>query len=231
MHIDVLTLFPGICNGAFHESILARAQEKGLARLRTINIRDFAFDKHRVADGAPYGGGQGMVMKPEPIFEAVESVRTSVSRVVLMTPGGRLFDQAKARELALSPHLILISGHYEGIDQRVADHLADEELSIGDYVLTNGALAAAVVVDAVVRLIPGVLGDAGSAEDDSFSHGLLEHPQYTRPENFRGWRVPDILLSGNHGAIGEWRAMMRLEKTRRVRPDLAAEWERRNARQ
>lgn len=220
MKIHILTLFPGICEGALNESILARAQERGLVEVRTINIRDFAHDKHRIVDDSPYGGGQGMVMKPEPIFGAVESVRTPESRVVLLSPGGSVFSQQKALELSRLPHLVFISGHYEGIDQRVADHLAHEELSIGDYVLTNGTLAALVVADAVIRLIPGVLGDECSAADDSFSHGLLEHPQYTRPLEFRDLKVPEILLSGNHAAIERWRAEQRLAKTRRVRPDL-----------
>ena len=221
MRIDILTLFPGLTDGPLTESILKRAQERGLVSLRAIDIRPFATDKHRVTDDAPYGGGQGMVMKAEPIFRAVESIRTHDSHVVLMSPSGPLFTQQKARELAAScTHLILISGHYEGVDQRVADHLVDEELSIGDYVLTNGTLAALVVADAVTRLLPGVLGDENSALDDSFSSGMLEGPQYTRPLEFRGWKVPDILLSGHHAEIAGWRHKMAVEKTRSVRPDL-----------
>jgi tRNA (guanine37-N1)-methyltransferase len=220
LKISILTLFPGICDGALGESIIARARERELVTIESINIRDFALDKHHVVDDAPYGGGQGMVMKPEPVFAAVESVRTPESHVILLSPSGKAFTQSKAQDLSARKHLILISGHYEGIDQRVTDHLVDEELSIGDYVLTNGTLAAAVIVDAVVRLIPGVLGDECSASDDSFAHGLLEHPQYTRPAEFRGWRIPDVLLSGNHAEIERWRLAQRMEKTRRVRPDL-----------
>jgi tRNA (guanine37-N1)-methyltransferase len=220
MRIDILTLFPPIAAAPLAESMIGKAQQRGLVTIKTHNLRDWARDKHRTTDDAPYGGSQGMVMKCEPIFEAIESLRTPEARVLLMSPGGRRFDQAQAEVLAKCPHLILLCGHYEGIDQRVLDHLVDEEISIGDYVLTNGALAAAVLTDAVVRLLPGVLGDEKSAADDSFSHGLIEGPQYTRPVEFRGWRVPDILLSGNHAAIAAWRREQALEKTRRVRPDL-----------
>ncbi len=200
--------------------MLDRASKKGLAQLQAVNLRDFAFDKHRVVDDSPYGGGQGMVLKPDPFFAAVDALRSPESRVILMSPSGTPFSQAHAARLCQEPHLILLSGHYEGVDQRVADHLVDEELSIGDYILTNGTLAAAVVADAVVRLIPGVLGNAASPQEDSFSDGLLEHPQYTRPEVFQGWPVPEILLSGNHGAIEAWRLQQRLERTRQRRPDL-----------
>ena len=220
MRIDILTLFPKICEGALAESIMKRAQEKGLAELRVHNIRDWATGKHSVADDTPYGGGQGMVMKCEPIFAAVEALRTPESKVILMSPAGATFKQADAARFALAPHLILLCGHYEGIDQRVIDHLVDEELSIGDYVLTNGAIAALVVTDAIVRLIPGVLGDEQSAAEDSFSDGLLEYPHYTRPLEFRGWRVPDILLSGHHAEIAKWRQRKALEKTQENRPDL-----------
>jgi len=222
MHIDILTLFPKICEGALGESILKRAQEKGLAQLRVHDIRDWATGKHRTADDAPYGGGQGMVMKCEPIFAAIEALRTPESRVLLMTPAGRPFTQAIAAEYAeKNGHLILLCGHYEGIDQRVIDALVDDEISIGDYVLTNGALAALVVTDAIVRLIPGVLGDELSAAQDSFSEdGLLEYPHYTRPLEFRGLRVPEILLSGHHAEIAEWRRRQAIEKTRKNRPDL-----------
>ena len=258
MRIDILTLFPKICEGPLGESMMKRAQEKGLATIRIHNLRDWARDKHHVTDDAPYGGGQGMVMKPEPIFAAVEqlriaetglrkdeasaadaaageqkgeggtepnpqsAIRNPQSKVLLMSPAGRRFDQKIAAHYAHGEarHLIIICGHYEGVDQRVIDHLVDDEISIGDYVLTNGAIAAVVFVDAVVRLIPGVLGDACSAVDDSFAHGLLEFPQFTRPVEFRGWRVPEILLSGNHAAIAKWREEKALEKTRRVRPDL-----------
>jgi len=177
-------------------------------------------DKHQVTDEPPYGGGPGMVMKPEPIFSAVESLRTAKSRVILMAPTGRRFSQQVAKELAAEEHLIFVCGHYEGIDHRVAEHLADDEICIGDYVLTNGAIAAAIVVDAVSRLIPGVLGHTGSAQEESFAAGLLEYPQYTRPCDFRGWKVPEILLSGNHRAIQEWRNEQARLKTRDRRPDL-----------
>lgn len=220
MRIDILTLFPAICEGALGESMMKRARDKGLVTLGVHNIREWAPGKHAVTDDTPYGGGQGMVMKCEPIAAAVEALRTPESRVILLSPGGSPFTQARATAYAGAAHLIFICGHYEGIDQRVIDLLVDDELSIGDYVLTNGAIAALVVVDAVVRLIPGVLGDAASAADDSFSHGLLEHPQYTRPVEFRGLRVPDILLSGNHAEIARWRHGQALEKTRRLRPDL-----------
>ncbi len=221
VRIDILTLFPGICEGALTESMMKRAQEKGLADLRVHNIRDWATSKHLTTDDAPYGGGQGMVMKCEPVFAAVEALKTPESRVILMTPAGRPFKQEIARDYACKAgHLIIICGHYEGIDQRVIDQLVDDELSIGDYVLTNGAIAAVVVTDAIVRLIPGVLGDELSAEEDSFSHGLLEFPQYTRPLEFRGWKVPDILLSGHHAAIAKWRHEMAVEKTKKNRPDL-----------
>lgn len=218
--VDILSLFPAIAQGALAESILGKAQQRALVDVRHRNLRDWSTDKHRTADDAPYGGGQGMVMKCEPIFAAVEELRTPGARVVLLSPGGRVFNQRVAEEYAQLEHLILLCGHYEGVDQRVIDHLVDEELSIGDYVLTNGAIAAAVVVDAVVRLLPGVLGDENSAVDDSHSTGLLEHPQYTRPVEFRGWRVPDVLLSGNHGEVAKWRRKQAIAKTQRVRPDL-----------
>jgi tRNA (guanine37-N1)-methyltransferase len=217
---DILTLFPKLCAGIFTESILKKAQENLLIQVRCLNIRDWASDKHHVTDEPPYGGGPGMVMKPEPIFAAVESLRTERSHVILMTPGGRRFTQEVAVEFSRKEHLIFICGHYEGIDHRVAEHLVDDELSIGDYVLSNGAIAAAVVVDAVARLIPGVLGDGESARNESFSSGFLEYPQYTRPQEFRGWRVPEILLSGNHRAISDWRENQARQKTAERRPDL-----------
>ncbi len=220
MEIDILTLFPKLCEGPLGESMMKRAQEKGLATLRVHNLRDWATGRHAITDDAPYGGGQGMVMKCEPIFAAVEALRREESRVILLSPGGTPFRQPIAEGYARLPHLIFICGHYEGVDQRVLDHLVDEELSIGDYVLTNGAIAATIVTDAVVRLIPGVLGDEASAVEDSFSTGLLEYPQYTRPVVFRGWRVPDILLGGHHGEIARWRQARALEKTRLRRPDL-----------
>jgi tRNA (guanine37-N1)-methyltransferase len=199
---------------------LKKAQENLLIQVRCLNIRDWSTDKHHVTDEPPYGGGPGMVMKPEPIFAAVESIRTERSHVILMAPGGRRFTQEIAWELSRKEHLIFVCGHYEGIDHRVSEHLVDDELSIGDYVLSNGAIAAAVVVDAVARLIPGVLGEGASALDESFSSRLLEYPQYTRPSDFRGWKVPDILLSGNHRAIRDWRETQALRKTQERRPDL-----------
>jgi tRNA (guanine37-N1)-methyltransferase len=220
VRIDILSLFPSIAASALAESILGRAQERSIIDLRHHNLRDWATNKHKTTDDMPYGGGQGMVMKCEPIFAAVEELRTPAARVVLLSPGGRVFTQRAAEDFARLEHLILICGHYEGVDQRVIDHLIDEELSIGDYVLTNGALAAAVVVDAVVRLLPGVLGDENSALEDSHTTGLLEFPQYTRPVEFRGWRVPDVLMSGHHAQIAKWRKEQARAKTERVRPDL-----------
>ncbi|MFL6530415.1 MAG: tRNA (guanosine(37)-N1)-methyltransferase TrmD [Chthoniobacterales bacterium] len=220
MRVDILTLFPEICRAPLSESMMKRAQASGALDLRIHNIRDWTTDKHHIVDDAPFGGGQGMVMKPEPIFAAVEELRTDESLVVLMTPQGRNFTQSVAQEFSAKPHLIVVCGHYEGVDHRVAEHLADAEISIGDYVLTNGAIAAVVVVDAVVRLLPGVLGHEQSAADDTFSSGLLEAPQYTRPAEFRGWRVPDVLLSGNHGEIAAWREAQARERTKLNRPDL-----------
>ncbi len=217
---DILTLFPNLCAGFFTESILKKAQENRLIQVRCLNIRDWAKDKHHVTDEPPYGGGPGMVLKPEPIFAAVESIRTACSHVILMTPAGRRFTQKVASDLSQKEHLIFICGHYEGVDHRVTEHLVDDELSIGDYVLSNGAIAATVVVDAVARLIPGVLGDSESSSEESFSSGTLEYPQYTRPHEFRGWKVPEILLSGNHRAIREWRATQARLKTEERRPDL-----------
>lgn len=220
MRIDILSLFPAIPAAMLGESMMKRAQEAGLITIQSHNIRDWATDKHRTTDDTPYGGGQGMVLKPEPIFAAVESLRTPGTRVVFMSPSGKPFTQALATEYAHAAHLIVLCGHYEGIDQRVLDHLVDDEVSIGDYILTNGAIAAVVFVDAIARLIPGVLGHDLSAADESFVTGQLEGPQYTRPAEFRGWKVPDILLSGNHAKIAAWRQQQGLEKTRRVRPDL-----------
>jgi tRNA (guanine37-N1)-methyltransferase len=202
------------------ESILKRAQEKGLAALEAVDLRAWTTDKHHTTDDAPYGGGPGMVMKIEPIARALDALRGEGTRVLLMSPHGRRFNQKMAEAYSRERHLILVCGHYEGVDQRVADHLVDEEVSIGDYVLTNGALAALMLTDAVVRLIPGVVGDAESVAQDSFSTGLLDYPHYTRPENFRGWRVPDVLLSGNHAAIEAWRRQRALEITQQRRPDL-----------
>ncbi len=220
MEFDILTLFPGIFTGPLDESILKRARETGLVQIRVHNLRDFTHDKHRVVDDRPYGGGPGMLMKPEPIFEAVEKLQRPESCVVLMTPQGKPFTQAQAGQFAGKPHLIIICGHYEGVDERVREALVDEEISIGDYVLTNGALAAAVVVDAVTRLLPGAIGHEQSAADDSFATGMLEGPQYTRPPEFRGMKVPDVLLSGDHGAVEKWRVNEARERTRQRRPDL-----------
>lgn len=223
MRIDILTLFPEICRTPLSESMMKRAQTSGALDLQIHNVRDWTTDKHRTADDAPFGGGQGMVMRPEPIFAAVESLRVEGTTVVLMTPQGRTFAQSIAQELATYEHVIIVCGHYEGVDHRVTEHLVDMEISIGDYVLTNGAIAAVVVVDAVVRLLPGVLGDEHSAANDSFSAGVLEGPQYTRPAEFRGWKVPDILLSGNHSEIAAWRNQQAIDRTRENRPDLLAD--------
>jgi tRNA (guanine37-N1)-methyltransferase len=220
MKIDILTLFPEICRAPLSESIMKRAQENGIIDLRIHNLRGWTTDKHHIVDDAPFGGGQGMVMKPEPIFAAVEELRTEASKVAVMSPAGRRFDQKTATQLSHEAHLIIICGHYEGVDHRVIEHLVDVEISIGDYVLTNGAIAAVVVVDAIVRLLPGALGHDQSAVDDSFNLGLLEAPQYTRPAEFRGWKVPQILLSGNHAEIANWRKEQGLKRTSQNRPDL-----------
>ncbi|HET9922178.1 MAG TPA: tRNA (guanosine(37)-N1)-methyltransferase TrmD [Ktedonobacteraceae bacterium] len=221
MHFDIFTLFPGMFEGPFTESILKRARERGLLSIDLHNIRDATSDKHHIVDDYPYGGGAGMVMKPEPIFTAVESVYQG-GPIILLTPQGRPFKQEIARALALEPRITLICGHYEGFDERVRQHLATEELSIGDYVLTGGELAAMVVVDAVSRLIPGVLA-SDSTEEESHSRAMLEYPQYTRPPEFRGWRVPDILLSGHHEQVARWRRKESLRRTRQRRPDLFAQ--------
>jgi tRNA (guanine37-N1)-methyltransferase len=220
MKIDVLTLFPAMFAGPLDESIIMRARKAGLLELKIHNLRDWTHDRHKTVDDRPFGGGPGMLLKPEPIFEAVESVRRAETKVVLLSPSGRKFDQAIAQELAAEKDLLLITGHYEGFDERVREALADDELSIGDYVLTNGALPAMVVIDAVTRLLPGVLGDDASARDESFSHGLLEYPQYTRPAEFRGLRVPDVLVSGNHAEIENWRREQARLRTEKDRPDL-----------
>lgn len=224
MRIDILCLFPEMFVSPFSHSIVKRAEGKGLVEVVAHNIRDFAHDRHATVDDYPYGGGAGMVLKPEPVFEAVEHVRgltgAADSPVVLLSPRGRLFTEAVAAELAASDHLVLICGHYEGVDERVSEHLATCELSIGDYVLTGGELAAMVVVDAVVRLLPGVLGSEESAADESHAGGLLEYPHYTRPEQFRGWGVPPVLLSGHHGEISAWRRRQSIMATAARRPDL-----------
>jgi len=223
MRIDILTLFPEVCRAPLGESMMKRAQATGALDLRIYNLREWTTDKHHVVDDAPFGGGQGMVMKPEPIFAAVEALKSEDCRTVLMTPQGKKFSQKVAAEFSHHQHLIIVCGHYEGVDHRVTEHLADLEVSIGDYVLTNGAIAAVVVVDAVARLLPGVLGHEQSAADDSFSDGLLEAPQYTRPAEFRGWRVPEVLLSGNHAEIAAWREREALNRTKQNRPDLLSE--------
>ncbi len=227
MRIDVLTLFPRLFEAPFSSGIPRRAIDQGLVSIHVHNIRDFAHDRHKVVDDYPYGGGAGMVLKPEPTFEAVDAVRAEVPEtdaagtpVVLLTPQGRLFRQQIARELSRQSHLILICGHYEGVDHRVNEHLATDEISIGDYVLTGGELPALVVMDAVIRLLPGVLGSEESALKDSHARGLLQYPQYTRPADYRGWQVPEVLLSGDHARIAEWRREQALLRTLERRPDL-----------
>lgn len=224
MRFDILTLFPGMFSSPFQESILGRAIRKDLMDIRIINVRDFALDKHQVVDDTPYGGGQGMVMKVEPIARAIAWARSEDASAwtIYLTPQGKPFDQEKARALSLRPHLILLCGRYEGVDERVRELFINEEISIGDYVLTGGELAAMVMIDAVSRLLPGVLGSAQSAEDDSFTNALLEYPQYTRPFDFEGRRVPEILLSGDHAAISLWRRKEALKRTALRRPDLLA---------
>jgi tRNA (guanine37-N1)-methyltransferase len=220
MKIDVLTLFPGMFPGPLDESIIKRACESGLLRLGIRDLRDYTHDRHRKVDDRPFGGGPGMLMKPEPLFEAVEALRGENTRVILTSPAGRPFRQEIARELAGEEHLLLACGSYEGFDERVRECLADDELSIGDYVLTNGALPAMVIIDSVTRLLSGVLGDDESSVDESFSDGLLEYPQYTRPAEFRGMTVPEVLLSGDHAAIERWRREQAQLRTRHRRPDL-----------
>jgi tRNA (guanine37-N1)-methyltransferase len=222
MRFDIFTLFPGIFAGVFDESIIKRASDAKLVEIGLHNIRDYTTDKHHVTDDYPYAGGGGMVMKPEPIFAAVEAVLGAPPQipVILMTPQGRTFTQAIARDLAQYPHVALICGHYEGVDERVRQHLVTDEISIGDYVLTGGEIPAMVLVDAVTRLIPGVLGDPAATTNDSHATGLLEGPHYTRPADFRGWRAPDVLLSGNHAQVARWRCQESLRRTFQRRPDL-----------
>ena len=220
MKIDVLTLFPAMFAGPLDESIIKRARQAGLLDLQLHQLRDWTHDRHKTVDDRPFGGGPGMLLKPEPIFEAVESLQREKTRVVLMSPSGRKFDQSIARELAQQEHLLIVTGHYEGFDERIREELVDDELSIGDYVLTNGALPAMVVIDAVARLLPGVLGDDASSSEESFSAGLLEYPQYTRPAEFRGMKVPEVLQSGNHAEIARWRAEQAKVRTKEQRPDL-----------
>jgi tRNA (guanine37-N1)-methyltransferase len=227
MRVDIFTLFPQMFAGPLDNSMLKRAVAQGLVHFNIHNIRDYTHDKHHTTDDYAYGGGAGMVMKPEPVFEAVETVRLQATEmadkrrsVILLTPQGRLFCQPAAVELAKYDWLMLICGHYEGVDERIREHLVDDELSIGDYVLTGGELAAMVVADAVVRLVPGVLGSGESLLYESHTGGLLEYPQYTRPEVFRGWAAPEVLLSGNHGEIAKWRREQSMKRTAERRPDL-----------
>ncbi len=221
MRIHILTLFPNMLSGPFSESIIKRAVDRGLVEIVLYNIRDYTSDRHHVVDDYPYGGGQGMVLKPEPIFAAVESIKNeSEVPVILLTPQGRLFNQMVAEELAGYGEMILMCGHYEGVDERVREHLVTDEISIGDYVLSGGELAAMVIVDAVVRQLPGALGAEEAVREDSHSSGLLEYPQYTRPRVFQGWEVPQVLLSGNHAEIASWRREQSIIRTLRRRPDL-----------
>lgn len=220
MTIDVLTLFPRMLSGFLGESMLGRAADSGLIKFRVLDVRTWTTDKHQVTDDRPFGGGAGMVMKPEPVFAAVEQLRGPKTRVVYLSPDGAPLSPAIGKRLSGEEHLILLSGHYEGIDQRIRDHLIDEEVSIGDYVLTNGTLAAAVLIDVLARFVPGVLGEEKSLTHESFNRNLLDFPQYTRPAEFREWKVPEVLLSGNHAKIEKWRLEKSIERTRRLRPDL-----------
>jgi tRNA (guanine37-N1)-methyltransferase len=225
MRIDILTLFPQMFEAPFSYGIFKRAIDNGLVSLNLHNIRDYTHDKHHTADDYPYGGGAGMVLRPEPIFEAVESIKAGLDKpdelpVILLTPQGRPLSQAVALELSRQWHLVFICGHYEGVDERVCEHLATDEISIGDYVLTGGEVPAMVVIDAVLRLLPGVLGSEESPLEDSHAGGLLEYPQYTRPAGFRGWTVPEVLLSGNHAQIAKWRREQIIRRTLERRPDL-----------
>lgn len=220
LRIDILTIFPRMLDSVLGESMIKRAQAAGLVRIRCVNLRDYATGGHRSTDDRPYGGGPGMVMTPEPVFKAVEALRGPETQVVLMTPQGTPFKQAVALELSRQAHLLILCGHYEGVDERIREALVDQEISIGDYVLTNGVIAAAVVTDAVVRLLPGALGGEGAADDESFTTGRLEYPQYTRPPVFRDMSVPEILLSGNHGEIAKWRLQQSMARTQARRPDL-----------
>ena len=220
MKIDVLTLFPEMFAGPLDVSIVQRARNNGLLNLRDHNLREWTHDRHKTVDDKPFGGGAGMVLKPEPIFEAVEALAASGTHVILTTPAGRPFNQAIARELVQHEHLLFLCASYEGVDERVVESLVDDELSIGDYVLTNGGLPAMVIIDAVTRLLPGALGDEASAVEESFSHGLLEYPHYTRPAEFRGMKVPEVLLSGHHAEIEKWRGEQSRVRTTQRRPDL-----------
>lgn len=227
MKIDVMTIFPEMFHGPLKTSILGRAINKGLLEVSLTDFRDYALDKHRRVDDYPYGGGAGMVLKPEPIFRAWDAIRQKTDigasgRTIMLCPQGKIFNQSLAWELAQEDHLIFICGHYEGIDERVREHLITDEISLGDYILTGGELGALVLIDAITRLLPGVLGDEASALDETFAEGLLEYPQYTRPREFRGMTVPEVLLSGHHGRIEEWRRFQSLVRTKERRPDLFA---------
>lgn len=220
MKIDVLTLFPEMLVGPLDVSIVQRARQAGLLELNIVNLRDYTHDRHKTVDDRPFGGGPGMVLKPEPLFEAVESLATDLTRVILTSPAGRVFDQEIARQLAQERHLLIVCGSYEGVDERVCETLVDDEVSIGDFVLTNGGLPAMVMIDAITRLLPGALGDLESASDESFSRAQLEYPHYTRPAEFRGMKVPEVLLSGHHAEIEKWRAHQAARRTVQRRPDL-----------
>ena len=220
LHIDIITLFPDMLSGFLNHSMMKRAQDMGAVTIEITQLRDFTDDVHHTTDARPFGGGPGMVLKPEPLYKAITSLKRDDSHVIFMTPQGEPFKQAKAQVLSEKTHLILVCGHYEGIDQRIRETLIDEEISIGDYVLTNGALSATVVVDATVRLIPGVLGGEGGTESESFTENLLDFPQYTRPAEFMGQGIPEVLLSGDHAAIAKWRCEQALALTRKNRPDL-----------
>ncbi len=223
LRFDVLSLFPKTVDGFAQESILGRAVEKGLIEVNSLDLRRWAKGKHRETDDRPFGGGAGMVLKPEPLFDAIEEISNKSTKVIYMAPDGENLNTQIAKDLAQEKHLLLVSGHYEGIDQRVRDQLVDREISIGDYVLTNGSLAASVLVDSVARHVPGVLGDEASLQDESFEDDLLSYPQYTRPHEYRGMKVPEVLLSGNHSQIKQWRDDQRVTKTNSLRPDLLNE--------
>ena len=223
LRFDVLSLFPKTVDGFAEESILGRAVERGLIEVNSLDLRRWAKGKHRETDDRPFGGGAGMVLKPEPLFDAIEEISNESTKVIYMAPDGENLNTQIAKELAQEKHLLLVSGHYEGIDQRVRDQLVDREVSIGDYVLTNGSLAASVLVDSVARHVPGVLGDEASLQDESFEDDLLSYPQYTRPHEYRGMKVPEVLLSGNHSQIKQWRDDQRVSKTKSLRPDLLNE--------
>ncbi|HCR37344.1 MAG TPA: tRNA (guanosine(37)-N1)-methyltransferase TrmD [Opitutae bacterium] len=220
LHFDIITIFPEMLDMYFRESILGRAQAAGLIHIAQHDLRQWSQDKHNTVDDRPFGGGAGMLLKPEPLFEAVDALKKPTSQVIYLSPDGELLSDALVKELSHQEHLILISGHYEGIDQRVRDHCVDREVSIGDYVLTNGTLPAAILVDAVSRQIPGVLGEEKSLTQDAFAANLLSFPQYTRPAEYRGYQVPEVLVSGNHEAIAAWRKEQQVQKTQDRRPDL-----------